>query len=321
MTHPAANEFSDGVVVQEKLRRRLLIWRIAAVLAFSVALLTVGLHRYNSSVSKLKPHIVRVAVDGIIGNDLHLLTRAIDKAASDRQVRGLLLVVDSPGGGVTGGEELHDAVARFKQHKPVVVSMLGTAASAGYMISVPASRIFALSSTITGSIGVIMERPDVSGLLGKTGINVHSITSGAMKDQTQPFVALRPDGQAMLQGVVDDLFNQFVEMVADGRHLPIEKVKSLADGRPYTGRQALPLGLIDQIGNEDSARSWLKHELHVADDFPVLPLRSSRKADGWETWLPRRAILNWVLGPSAVNWLDHSLLRDGLDAPIAILQP
>ena len=120
--------------------------------------------------------------------------------------------------------------------------MGGTAASAAYMISAPATRIFARSATLTGSIGVILETGEVSGLLGKLGITADALISGPLKDQPSVTHPLSPAGRAYLQGVVADLYDQFVTIVATGRHMPADRVRALADGRAYTGRQALGLG-------------------------------------------------------------------------------
>jgi protease-4 len=158
-------------------------------------------------------------------------------------------------------------------HKPVVAVMGGTAASAGYMVAMPAARVFARGTTLTGSIGVILETGEASGLLGKIGLTADAITSGPLKDQPSFTRPLTPEGREYLHGLVMDLFDQFVGMVADGRHMNAAKVRELADGRAYTGRQALALGLIDEIGGEQAARSWLAKEKGVSPSLPVRNLR------------------------------------------------
>ncbi|WP_244901377.1 signal peptide peptidase SppA [Gluconobacter kondonii] len=263
-----------------------------------------------------RPHIVRLTITGVVQNNVSQIVRALKQAQSASDVTGLLLVVDSPGGGVTGGERLHDAIKRFAAVKPVSVSMGDMGASAAYMLSVPAQHIVALPSTLTGSIGVIFQRPDVSVGLGRLGIGVDAITSGAMKDQTDPTSALTPEGRQMLQGIVNDLFAQFVSMVADGRHLTEEKVRSMADGRAYTGRQAIALGLVDELGDEDAARLWLRKRLNIGTlSYPVLPLMPERSRR-WYEWPGKKALLTGLLGGSFSSALD----REGLDGAVAILQ-
>ena len=298
--------------------RQLLIWRVGALIAFlgAVVISMTGHRESVGSSFTNRPHIVRLAINGVVQNDVSQVVRALKRAQGAPDVTGLLLVVDSPGGGVTGGERLHDAVKRFAAVKPVSVSMGDMGASAAYMLSVPAQHIVALPSTLTGSIGVIFQRPDVSVGLGRLGIGLDAITSGTMKDQTDPTSALTPEGRQMLQGIVNDLFAQFVSMVADGRHLTEEKVRSMADGRAYTGQQAIALGLVDELGDEDAARLWLRKRLKIGtSSYPVLPLMPERSRR-WYEWPGKKALLTGLLGGSFSNALD----RQGLDGAVAILQ-
>ena len=270
---------ADLVVDRLRLKRRLTLWRGLAVLGFVLALLaSVGLRRHQAGFLS-GPHLARLRVEGIITEDRDRLD-LIDAAAKDDSVKGMILAIDSPGGSVSGGESLHDAIARFAARKPVVVTMGGVAASAGYMIAVPAARIFASNATLTGSIGVILQSPDLSGLLGKLGVGVDELVSGPLKGQPSVVKPLSPEGREMLQGVVADLFGQFVDIVAAGRHMDPARVRALADGRPYTGHQAVGLGLIDQIGTERDARDWLARTRHIAVSLPVEPLRRP-PSGGW----------------------------------------
>lgn len=296
-----------------------MFWRVAALIALFGAVIISLMGNYSGSVganSSHRPHIVRLAISGIVQNDVSQTVRALKQAQNAPDVTGLLLVVDSPGGGVTGGERLHEAVKRFAAVKPVVVSMGDMGASAAYMLSVPAQHIVALPSTLTGSIGVIFQRPDVSVGLDRLGIGIKAITSGTMKDQTDPASALTPEGRQMLQGLVNDLFSQFVSMVADGRHMTEEKVRSLADGRAYTGRQAVALGLIDELGDEDVARLWLRKQLKIGNaSYPVLPLLPD-EAHSWYRWPGKKALLKGLFGATFSGMID----REGLDGAVAILQ-
>jgi len=217
-------------------------------------------------------HITRVTVDGVI-TDNRKLVDAVNALAKDRSVSAVLLSVDSPGGSVAGGESLHDALVRVAAAKPLVTVMGGTAASAGYMISLPAARIFASNATLTGSIGVILETGNVGGLLDRLGITSEAIISGPLKDQPSYTHGLSPEGRTYLQGLVSDLFGQFVTMVATARHMDEAKVRQLADGRAYTGQQAITLGLVDEIGGEAEARSWLQREKKIPATLPVTDLK------------------------------------------------
>jgi protease-4 len=256
---------TDLILDRRRLKRRLIFWRSFAILAVLVAVL-VALR--GGGVELNRAHIERLQVNGLITED-QKLTQAVNKLAGDPSVKALIVSIDSPGGSVAGGESLHDAIAHVAATKPVVTVMGGLAASAGYMIAVPAQRIFAHEATLTGSIGVLLEAPEVSGLLAKLGVQAQTIVSGPLKDQPSFTAPLSPEGHAVLQGLVMDMYDQFVGMVAAGRHMDPDKVRQLGDGRAYTGRQALKLGLIDAIGDEQSARDWLATAKRVPADLPV----------------------------------------------------
>ncbi|WP_428376995.1 signal peptide peptidase SppA [Lichenicoccus sp.] len=312
---------SDLVADRLRLKRGLAFWRVVAVLAFVLAVLGVGGLRLHHAAGA---HLARLKVDGIITDDADRVAM-IDSARKDASVKGLILSIDSPGGSVAGGENLHDAIARFAAGKPVVTVMGGTAASAGYMIAVPSARIFASNATLTGSIGVLLQSPDVSGLLDKVGLGVDELVSGPLKGQPSVVKPLSPEGRVMLQGVVMDLYDQFVGMVASGRHMDAARVRALADGRPYTGHQAIGLGLIDQIGTEQDARDWLAANRHLAGDLPVRPLEPQDKAPWWRRQMRASAgglLLSaldvLVSSPAAKTFAAQGLVLDG---PVALWQP
>lgn len=319
---------ADLVVDRLRLKRRLTLWRVLAVLAFVLALLATAGTRGHRPGLLSGPHLARLRIDGIIAADRDRLD-LIDDAAKDDSVKGLILDIDSPGGSVAGGESLHDAITRFAAKKPVVAVMGGVAASAGYMIAVPAARIFASNATLTGSIGVILQSPDLSGLLDKVGVGVDELVSGPLKGQPSIVKPLSPEGRAMLQGVVADLYGQFVDMVVAGRHMDPARVRALADGRPYTGHQAIGLGLIDQIGDEHDARQWLATQRHLSVDLEVETLRR-KPSGGWLRASLRSAASG--LGGAAATGAVRVLLGEGalktvmgqglaLDGAVSLWQP
>lgn len=254
---------TDLFLDRRRLKRGIILWRVVAVLALVIAAL--GVWGFALPGGR---HVAVLHVKGIIGNE-EKLAQAVGDLADARDVAALMVVIDSPGGAVSGGEALHDAIAKVAAKKPVVAVMQGVAASAGYMIAVPAARIFARNATITGSIGVIMEAPEFSGLLTKLGIDVQTLVSGPLKGQPSLSAPMTPAGQTALQSLLMDLYDQFVGMVAEGRHMSVAEVRALADGRAYTGRQALPLHLIDAIGGQDEARAWLAQAKGVPMTLPT----------------------------------------------------
>lgn len=256
---------TDLLIDRHRLKRRLGVWRALAVLA----LVGAGLLAWRGQAGVfVGPRVARLTVSGIITED-RKLDDQVAKLADDDRVKALIVEIDSPGGSVSGGKSLHDVIALVAAKKPVVVVMDGVAASAGYMIAVPAERIFAQAGSLTGSIGVLLPTGEVSGLLKTLGVSVDDITSGPLKDQPSYTKPMSTEGRAVLQGIVMDMYEQFVEMVAAGRHMDADKVRQLGDGRAYTGRQALKLGLVDAIGGEREARLWLAETHGVAKTLPL----------------------------------------------------
>ncbi|MDR2051450.1 MAG: signal peptide peptidase SppA [Deltaproteobacteria bacterium] len=177
----------------------------------------------------------------------------IDSLRSDGSVRGVLLRINSPGGAVVPAQEIHSAVKRLAAVKPVVVSMGLAAASGGYYVAVAAPYIMASPSTITGSIGVRMDLLNMQGLADLIGIKAQTLSSGPLKEAGSPYRPLRPDEREYLQAMIQDMYEVFVEYVANGREMDPAEVRLLADGRAYTGRQALALGLVDELGDYGAA--------------------------------------------------------------------
>jgi protease-4 len=171
----------------------------------------------------------------------------------DSSVRAIVLRVDSPGGGVVPSQEIYNEVKKAKAVKKVVVSMGSVAASGGYYISAPADRIVANPGTITGSIGVIMVVPNLKGLLEKVGIKTEVVKSGKNKDLASVFRGIGEEERQIIQGVMDDVHEQFIAAVAEGRKMEIDKTRKISDGRIFSGRQAIGVGLVDEIGDLDDA--------------------------------------------------------------------
>jgi protease-4 len=266
---------TDLLLDRRRLKRRLLLWRTAAVVAVvACALLVIG----RGALPGNRPNVARLTLSGII-TEQPGLTERVEALADDDATKALIVAIDSPGGSVAGGEAFYSAIARVAAKKPVVAVMSGLGASAGYMVAMPTARIFAREATLTGSIGVILETGEASGLLARLGLTADAITSGPLKDQPSYTHPMTPEGREVLHGLVMDMYDQFVGMVAAGRHMDPARVRELADGRAYTGRQALKLGLIDAIGGEPEARDWLAAERNVAATLPVHEVQTGTLAE------------------------------------------
>lgn len=177
----------------------------------------------------------------------------IKSYVKDSSIKAIILRVDSPGGAVAPAQEIYKEVKKATAKKKIIVSMGSVAASGGYYISAPADRIIANPGTLTGSIGVIMELPNIEGLMNKIGVKTEVIKSGRHKDIASIFRKMGKEERIILQGVLDDVHEQFIKAVSEGRNIPFDDVKNLADGRILTGKQALDAGLVDELGNLEDA--------------------------------------------------------------------
>lgn len=177
----------------------------------------------------------------------------LETAEEDPDVEGIILNINTPGGGVLASDVIYKKVLKINEKKPVVALMGDTAASGGYYISAGASKIVAHPYTITGSIGVILMLPNVEEAAGKLGIKTTVLKSGAFKDAGSPFRELTEPERAVFQALIDEAYNGFVDIVAKGRDLSVERIRELADGRIYTGIQAKANGLVDELGDRDTA--------------------------------------------------------------------
>jgi protease-4 len=246
----------DLIVERRRLRRRASLWRFLAILAI-VAVVLVALGRRDGLDALLgRSYVARIDVSGLITEDT-ALNRRLYELAKDNRVKALIVRIDSPGGTTVGAETLFGAIRAVAAEKPVVAVMGSIAASGGYIAALAADHIVAAGNTLTGSIGVLFEAPNFEGLMDKVGVQVDQITSGPLKGQPNPFHPLTEPARVVMQALIQDSYNWFVGLVAERRHIPIDKAKALGDGRIYSGRQALAAHLIDQIGNERDARQWL----------------------------------------------------------------
>lgn len=171
----------------------------------------------------------------------------------DSSIKAIILRIDSPGGAVAPSQEIYEEIVKLKEKKKIVVSMGTVAASGGYYIAAPADRIVANPGTLTGSIGVIMEVPNVEGLMKKIGVETQVVKSGEHKDIASIFKSLTPEERQILQSVLDDVHTQFITAVSDSRGMAFEDIRKLADGRVFTGKMAKEIGLVDELGNLQDA--------------------------------------------------------------------
>ncbi|WP_026380581.1 signal peptide peptidase SppA [Afifella pfennigii] len=257
---------AEDLIERRRLRRRASFWRVTAFVVAIVAIIAiVGSAGWLGGSGA---QVARISVDGFIPTRPDAV-ETLKKAARSKSVKAIIVRIDSPGGAATGGEALYRAVREAAEKKPVVALIDGLGASAAYMTAIGAEHIVARETAITGSIGVIFQFATLEELLGKIGIDYVEVKSTPLKGEPTPFEEPSPEAIAMVQGVIDSSYDWFVGLVAERRELQAGQARSLADGRIFTGRQAADNGLVDEVGDEDTARAWLESAHSISTDLPA----------------------------------------------------
>ena len=270
-----------AIIDRRRLKRHLNFWRIATVVAVISAALVAASHFDDTGFTE---HVARLEVSGIILNN-PARDEALRRAARRNSMKALIVEIDSPGGTFVGGEALYNQLRSLAQEKPVVAVMGGTATSAAYMAAIGTSRVFARNGTITGSIGVIMQTADITGMLEKLGIKPETVKSGSLKAQPNPMEPFSSEAREATEMIVGDLFAIFVDMVATRRKIDRDKVLTLADGRVYSGRQAREAGLVDAIGGVVEARRWLEENHQINAGLPLKNLDVKGDEEPWRHFI------------------------------------
>lgn len=263
---------ADLLMDRRRLKRRVRLWQVIG-LALILVLGVFLTKEFRPDASDAG--IARLAVDGVIFSDPERLD-LIEELKEDPEVKALIIEINSPGGSFNGGESLYQGLRDFAEEKPLVAQMGGTATSAGYMIAAASDYIIARPGTITGSIGVILQATDVTGLLDNLGIKPEVFKSGPLKAQPNPLEPLSDEARAATQVVLNDLFEQFRDLVVQRRNLSADVVQQVSDGRVVTGREAKTLGLVDILGDESEAKAWLTSTHNLPDDLPVFDVEVER---------------------------------------------
>lgn len=249
---------ADDIIDRRRMRRKLTFWRVTTLLLAVAAIVGFGLWTMGGLLGgQARDHIARIKIEGTIVEDEELLTR-LEKIAEAPSVKGVILTVDSPGGTTAGGEAIYEAVRKIAATKPVTAQVGTLAASAGYMIASASDHIVARKSSIVGSIGVLVQFPDLTGLMDKVGIKLEEVKSSPLKAEPSPFNPTTDEERAMIRAMIMDSYDWFVGLVTERRPLSRDEVLALADGSVFTGRQALDRKLVDALGGEDEAVAWLK---------------------------------------------------------------
>jgi protease IV len=259
---------ADHIVDRRRLRRQLTFWRAAAFVILALAIIGLG-WRFSglNGASRLQDHIARLEIRGLITGDEATLKLIRD--VGDSNAKAVLLSIDSPGGTTTGSEEVFDELRRLAAKKPVVATVSTLAASGAYIAALGADRIYANGNSLVGSIGVLIEYPNFANLLDKVGVKFEAIKSTPLKAAPNGLEPTSEEARAAMAALVSDSYDWFKTLVKDRRHLSDDELAKVDDGRVFTGRQGVPLKLIDALGGERDAIQWLENEKGVPKNLPV----------------------------------------------------
>jgi len=285
---------TETALDRRRLRRRLTWWRAFAVIAGLAAFGLLVFSSTEGSVLTERRQIARVSLQGLITEDRDLL-KLLKKLADAKQVAGVILFVNSPGGTTTGGEALYEGIRDLAKAKPVVAQFGTLATSAAYIAGLATDHIVARGNTITGSVGVIFQWAEVSQLLDKLGVKMNEIKSGPLKANPSPFQPLDEAGKSVAEQMVAESKRWFVGLVASRRGIDTGAVGGLEQGRVFSGREALSFKLIDEIGGEGEAVKYLEEKRDVPKGLKVIDWKPKRDNE-WGLFALSMRALGSLLG-------------------------
>ena len=257
---------ADYLVDRRKLRSQLTFWRVVAFVAAAIAILAIAL-RVGSWISSSQAHIARIEISGVITGDKKTLNLIDDVAKSN--AAAALLEINSPGGTTEGSEALYGEIRRLAAKKPVVAVIGAVGASGAYITALAADHVIVRGNSLVGSIGVLVQFPNVSGLMDKVGVKLELIKSSPLKAAPNGFEPTSDAARDAMAALVADSYAWFKDLVRERRGLSDDELAKVADGRVFTGRQSLPLKLADALGGEREAIAWLETEKGVTKDLPI----------------------------------------------------
>jgi protease-4 len=317
---------SDVIVDRRRIRRKLTFWRVAAAIVAIAAIAVLGvLVSPGRGGLTTSGSIARINIEGLIRSDQDRV-EALDRLADSRSA-AVIVHINSPGGTTAGSEQLYDALTRLKAKKPLVVVVEGLAASGGYITAIAADHIVAQQTSLVGSIGVLFQFPNFTDLLKTVGVQVEEVKSSPLKAAPNGFEPTSPEARAALDSLVKDSYAWFRALVKERRGMDDALLSKVADGRVFTGHQAVDLKLIDQLGDERTAIAWLVAQKGVKADLPVRDYKLAPRF-GDLTFLRTAASITLdALGlPSIARQIERAgsmqaVDRLGLDGMLALWEP
>jgi len=267
---------ADYLVDRRRLRKQVTFWRVIAFVVAALAIIGLGL-RFAVKSGVGGAHIARLSISGVITGDADTV-KLIRSVGDSKTAVAAVLTIDSPGGTTEGSEVLYEEIRRLAAKKPVVAVVGTVAASGAYIAALGADRIFVRGNSIVGSIGVLMQFPNVSDLMDKLGVKLESIKSSPLKAAPNGLEPTSEAARDAMASLIADSFAWFKGLVKERRQMSEDELARVDDGRVFTGRQGIPLKLVDAIGGEREAIAWLQAEKGVRKDLPV---RDWKPEDGF----------------------------------------
>jgi protease IV len=260
---------ADLIADRRRIRRKLTFWRVTAVALLVLGIAGVGIMTSNRmGLVGVRPYIARVTISGLIRGDRNRVEE-LDRLGRSPMARAVIVHVDSPGGTTAGSEQLFDSLTRLRAQKPLVIVVDSMAASGGYITALAGDHLVAQQTSLVGSIGVLFQYPNFADLLGKIGVKMEAVKSTPLKAAPDGFEPTSPEATAALNSIIQDSYAWFKGIVQDRRHMTDAQLATAADGRVFTGHQAIDLKLIDELGDERTALAWLAKEKDVDAKLPV----------------------------------------------------
>jgi protease IV len=315
---------TEAVLDRRRLKRSLSFWRVAAVIAVVLAL-GASLFSGEDGLALTEPRqIARISIEGMITEDRPQL-KMLKRLADDDHVKAVIVFVNSPGGTTSGGEAVYEALRLIAKRKPVAAQFGTVAASAAYIAGLGTDYIVTRGNTITGSIGVIMQWPEVSELLAKLGIKMNEIKSGPLKASPSPFQPIDEAARQVAQQMIDEGQRWFLGLVASRRGIDTGAVPGLEQGRIFSGREAVSLKLVDEVGGEAEVVRWLEEKRSVPKNLKIVDWKPARNVD-WPLSGALAQTLAWLTG-GVSSELAAALTRNpalgsmALDGMVSVWHP
>lgn len=314
----------ESVLQRRRMRRQIGWWRSLAILAGVAVFFTFFYVRSDDIGIAASDQIARVTIDGLITDDRERLNM-LKKIGEADHVKAVILFVNSPGGTTTGGEGLYHELRDLSEKKPVVAQFGTIAASAAYIAGLGTDHIVARGNTITGSVGVVVQWPEISGLLDKIGVRINELKSGPLKAEPSPYGPASPEALAVTKSMIEDSQQWFVGLVRERRNIDPAAIPGLLEGRVYSGRDAIRYDLIDAVGAEDEAIDWLVKERGVKEGLNVVDWKPSETLP-WSLQNAVSSVVQGVLagigdGLQLAGFGGQALSTIGLDGLISVWHP